>query len=191
MWNMVYTAESKQRSEADDEIEPEIRFKKYHYFILGRGYDQDLNLVFDSRTNNNSNKKQKSCENPVRTRQADDDTSMSNAESLSTGDDGLTKARDSVTLYSETQIGSDNRQETSASGVQRKGDATARSPVRKLSVQIDFSSGDHTFDTCLSYLLNPDHMKLTPFTFADYRARETFGLSQSPAYSDGELQETY
>lgn len=145
MWKMVYTAESKQRSEPDDEIESLVRFKNYHYFILGRGYDQDLNLVFDSRTTtttttDSSSKMQKSCENPMRASKDDDDTLVSNEDSLSTGDDGLAKAHDSVALHSETQIDSENRQETSACDVQGEGDAAATSLVRKLSIQIDSSS---------------------------------------------------
>lgn len=121
MWDIVYTADENRRSELDGETEPERQEQKYHYFILGRAYDQDLNLVYDSRESN----KKKSSENP--TSQTDKETS-SETESLSLGNNGLDRARDSITLYTKAQSNSANAQESIMREAQSEG-ATTNSPV--------------------------------------------------------------
>lgn len=128
MRNTIDTAQSRQRSEADEEIESEHQEQKYYYFILGRGYDQDLNLVYDGRKNN----KNKSSENL--TSQTDDET-LSETEPLSPGNNGLMRARDSITLYSQIQAGSDNARESIAREAQREDGTTPNSPVSKPSFQ--------------------------------------------------------
>lgn len=48
-WTLTYPVEGDHRSTPDKGIEQDHPERKCHYFILGRGYDQDLNLLFDSR----------------------------------------------------------------------------------------------------------------------------------------------
>lgn len=52
VWNYLHTTEDTTRSQVDRKSEPEHPEKLSYYFILGRGYDQDLNLVFDKQMRN-------------------------------------------------------------------------------------------------------------------------------------------
>lgn len=49
-WTLTYPAEADHRSTPDRGIDPAHSERQCHYFILGRGYDEDLNLLFDCRT---------------------------------------------------------------------------------------------------------------------------------------------
>lgn len=49
MFHYLHTNDNIQRRGSDREIELDHPEKQWYYFILGRAYDEDLNLMFDQR----------------------------------------------------------------------------------------------------------------------------------------------
>lgn len=129
--DMASTTERNQIDEPDEELEPEHQGQGYHYFILGRAYDQELNLLYDTRKNN---EKTETSENLAS--QTDDETS-SETESLSLGNNGLARTRDSITLYSGTQRTSDNVQESTVYSNRSENGTATDTPVSKPSLQTE------------------------------------------------------
>lgn len=112
-WTLTCPAEGDQGSTPDKGIEPDHPERKCHYFILGRGYDEDLNLLFDSRKQTSN----------TQTTQATDTLAEAEADNAMTCD----YSQSNESLQSEH----DDERGPSPSHVKNDGDETMKYPVSK------------------------------------------------------------